>query len=98
MFCLQVTFHSTVVKVITCGFPPLEDRDKSLKSLAQHDFFGGGTLTKEETVSLTRSDYRRNIIHGSEICSSSSKLCALIVLFLYTSIAQTFRVGKAISK
>lgn len=77
MFCLRVTFHSTVVKVITCGFPPLEDRDKSLKSLAQHDFFGGGTLTKEETVSLTRSDNRRNIIHGSEICSSSSKLCCI---------------------
>lgn len=41
----------SVVKVITCGFPPLEDRDKSLKSLAGHDFFGCGILTKEETVS-----------------------------------------------
>ena len=45
----------SVVKVITCGFPPLEDRDKSLKSLAGHDFFGGGILTKEETVSYKLS-------------------------------------------
>ena len=42
---------SFVLKVITCGFPPLEDREKSLKLLAGHDFFGGGLLTKEETVS-----------------------------------------------
>lgn len=39
------------MKVITCGFPPLEDREKSLKLLAGHDYFGGGLLTKEETVS-----------------------------------------------
>ncbi|KAF9671236.1 hypothetical protein SADUNF_Sadunf12G0026400 [Salix dunnii] len=58
MFCLRVTFHSTVVKVITCGFPPLEDRDKSLKSLAQHDFFGCGTLTKEETLRLPELEKR----------------------------------------
>lgn len=43
------------MQVLTCGFPPLEDRDKSLKLLGQHDFFGGGTLTKEETVSLYAS-------------------------------------------
>ena len=42
---------SFVLKVITCGFPPLEDREKSLKLLAGHDFFGSGLLTKEETVS-----------------------------------------------
>lgn len=40
------------LQVLTCGFPPLEDRDKSLKLLAGHDYFGGGTFTKEETVSL----------------------------------------------
>lgn len=39
------------VKVVTCGFPPLEERDKSLKLLAGQDFFGGGALPKEETVS-----------------------------------------------
>ncbi|KAL3574921.1 hypothetical protein D5086_023022 [Populus alba] len=44
--------------VITCGFPPLEERDKSLKSLAQHDFFGGGTLTKEETLRLAELEKR----------------------------------------
>ena len=42
------------MKVITCGFPPLEDREKSLKLLAAHDFFGCGLLTKEETVSSTK--------------------------------------------
>ncbi|KAF3438371.1 hypothetical protein FNV43_RR21133 [Rhamnella rubrinervis] len=41
-----------IFQVITCGFPPLEDREKSLKLLAGHDFFGGGLLTKEETLRL----------------------------------------------
>ncbi|XP_050234575.1 DNA polymerase epsilon subunit B [Mercurialis annua] len=41
-----------VFQVLTCGFPPLEDREKSLNLLAQHDFFGGGTFTKEETIGL----------------------------------------------
>lgn len=39
------------MKVVTCGFPPLEDRDKSIKVLAGHDYFGGGILSKEENVS-----------------------------------------------
>ncbi|RVX14082.1 DNA polymerase epsilon subunit B [Vitis vinifera] len=39
-------------EVSTCGFPPLEDRDESLASLSGLDFFGGGTLTREETVSF----------------------------------------------
>lgn len=43
---------ASFLQVLTCGFPPLEDRDKSLKLLAGHDYFGGGTFTKEETVSL----------------------------------------------
>lgn len=47
-----VIIGSFLMQVLTCGFPPLEDRDKSLKTLAGHDFFGGGTFTKEETVSL----------------------------------------------
>ncbi|KAG6753784.1 hypothetical protein POTOM_041782 [Populus tomentosa] len=47
-----------IYQVITCGFPPLEERDKSLKSLAQHDFFGGGTLTKEETLRLAELEKR----------------------------------------
>ncbi|CAL5346709.1 unnamed protein product [Camellia sinensis] len=38
--------------VKTCGFPPLEDRDKSIAAFPGLDFFGGGTLAKEETVSL----------------------------------------------
>ncbi|KAJ0048195.1 hypothetical protein Pint_16784 [Pistacia integerrima] len=44
--------------VITCGFPPLENRDKSLKLLVGHDFFGGGTLTKEETLRLADLEKR----------------------------------------
>lgn len=42
-----------IIQVITCGFPPLEDRDQSVKLLAGHDFFGGGVLKKEDTVSLS---------------------------------------------
>ncbi|TYH68698.1 hypothetical protein ES332_D05G004700v1 [Gossypium tomentosum] len=45
-------------QVITCGFPPLENRDKSLKVLAGHDFFGCGTLTKEETLRLADLEKR----------------------------------------
>ncbi|XP_022998323.1 DNA polymerase epsilon subunit B [Cucurbita maxima] len=47
-----------IFKVITCGFPPLEDRDKSLKLLAGQDFFGGGSLTKEETLRLADLEKR----------------------------------------
>ncbi|XP_057762758.1 DNA polymerase epsilon subunit B [Arachis stenosperma] len=43
---------SGIFQVLTCGFPPLEDRDKSLRQIAGHDFFGSGTLTKEETIRL----------------------------------------------
>ncbi|KAK6915132.1 hypothetical protein RJ641_020249 [Dillenia turbinata] len=42
----------TIEQVYTCGFPPLEDRDESLKLIAGLDFFGGGTLTTEETIRL----------------------------------------------
>ncbi|KAG2331878.1 hypothetical protein Bca4012_018550 [Brassica carinata] len=37
-----------IFKVINCGFPPLEDRKKTLKTHSGYDFFGSGTLTKEE--------------------------------------------------
>ncbi|KAK4283347.1 hypothetical protein QN277_000307 [Acacia crassicarpa] len=47
-----------VFQVITCGFPPLEDRDKSLKLSGGHDFFGGGTFTKEETIRLAEMEKR----------------------------------------
>ncbi|KAK1586860.1 hypothetical protein Q3G72_006817 [Acer saccharum] len=47
-----------IFQVITCGFPPLEDRDKSFKLLAGHDFFGGGDLTKEETLRLADLEKR----------------------------------------
>lgn len=40
------------LQVKTCGFPPLEDREKSLAMFPGIDFFGGGSLTKEETVSF----------------------------------------------
>lgn len=38
-----------IFKVKTCGFPPLEDRDKSISAIPGLDFFGCGTLKKEET-------------------------------------------------
>ncbi|MCD7457574.1 DNA-directed DNA polymerase epsilon, subunit B [Datura stramonium] len=38
--------------VRTCGFPPLEDREKSMAFFSGLDFFGGGILTKEETLRL----------------------------------------------
>ncbi|XP_077236246.1 DNA polymerase epsilon subunit B2 [Tasmannia lanceolata] len=41
-----------VFEVSTCGFPPLEDRDASLSLLAGLDFFGGGSLSTEETFRL----------------------------------------------
>ncbi|KAJ4839699.1 DNA-directed DNA polymerase epsilon, subunit B [Turnera subulata] len=47
-----------IFQVITCGFPPLEDREKSLKLFAQHDFFGCGALTKEETLRLAELEQR----------------------------------------
>ncbi|CBI15355.3 unnamed protein product, partial [Vitis vinifera] len=45
-------FLDGIFQVSTCGFPPLEDRDESLASLSGLDFFGGGTLTREETLRL----------------------------------------------
>ncbi|KAL0341660.1 UNVERIFIED_CONTAM: DNA polymerase epsilon subunit B [Sesamum calycinum] len=41
-----------IFQVKTCGFPPLEDREKSVTMFAGTDFFGGGSLTKEETIRL----------------------------------------------
>ncbi|CAN8244283.1 unnamed protein product [Cochlearia groenlandica] len=41
-----------IFQVITCGFPPLEERDKTLKAHSEYDFFGGCKLTKEETIRL----------------------------------------------
>lgn len=47
-FSLQYQYNlcNFFLQVLTCGFPPLEDRDKSLKHLAGHDFFGSGDFTK----------------------------------------------------
>ncbi|CAN4085428.1 unnamed protein product [Withania somnifera] len=41
-----------VFQVRTCGFPPLEDREKSMTFFSGLDFFGGGIFTKEETLRL----------------------------------------------
>ncbi|KAL2555332.1 DNA polymerase epsilon subunit B2 [Forsythia ovata] len=45
-----------VFQVKTCGFPQLEDREKSLALFSGIDFFGGGSLTKEETLRLADLD------------------------------------------
>ncbi|KAI5673983.1 hypothetical protein M9H77_14347 [Catharanthus roseus] len=47
-----------VFKAETCGFPPLEDREKSVTFCAGLDFFGGGTFTKEETLLLQEMETR----------------------------------------
>ncbi|XP_022897536.1 DNA polymerase epsilon subunit B [Olea europaea var. sylvestris] len=41
-----------IFQVKTCGFPPLEDREKSVASFSGLDYFGSGSLTKEETLRL----------------------------------------------
>ncbi|KAL5995452.1 hypothetical protein ACLOJK_025514 [Asimina triloba] len=43
-------FQGTIV--YTCGFPPLEDRDSSLAFLVGLDFFGGGSLSSDESLRL----------------------------------------------
>ncbi|KAI7982546.1 DNA polymerase epsilon subunit B [Camellia lanceoleosa] len=47
-----------IFQVKTCGFPPLEDRDKSIAVFPGLDFFGGGTLAKEETLRLAEMEKR----------------------------------------
>ncbi|KAG5542651.1 hypothetical protein RHGRI_015705 [Rhododendron griersonianum] len=46
------------VLVKTCGFPPLENRDKSISAFPGIDFFGCGTLTKEETLRFADMEKR----------------------------------------
>ncbi|XP_073294341.1 DNA polymerase epsilon subunit B [Primulina huaijiensis] len=41
-----------IFKVKTCGFPPLEDREMSVTMFSGINFFGAGSLTKEETIRL----------------------------------------------
>uniref|UniRef100_A0A1J3HY24 DNA polymerase epsilon subunit n=1 Tax=Noccaea caerulescens TaxID=107243 RepID=A0A1J3HY24_NOCCA len=57
-----------IFQVITCGFPPLEDRDKTLKTHSGYDFFGGGTLSKEETVKL--ADLERQAVNDTFVILS----------------------------
>lgn len=47
-----------VFEVKTCGFPPLEDREKSLAAFPGLDFFGSGMLSKEETLRLSEIEKR----------------------------------------
>ncbi|CAC34504.1 DNA polymerase epsilon subunit B-like protein [Arabidopsis thaliana] len=57
-----------IFQVITCGFPPLEDRDKTLKAHSEYDFFGGGTLTKEEMIKL--ADLERQAVNDTFVILS----------------------------
>lgn len=52
---LSTNFLPIDLQVKTCGFPPLEDREKSISMFAGVDYFGGGSLTKEETVSFNNT-------------------------------------------
>ncbi|RAL52183.1 hypothetical protein DM860_017320 [Cuscuta australis] len=47
-----------VFKVRKCGFPPLEDREKSTSIFSGIDFFGAGILTNDETVRLAELEKR----------------------------------------
>ncbi|CAI9113288.1 OLC1v1013861C1 [Oldenlandia corymbosa var. corymbosa] len=47
-----------IFQVKTCGFPPLEDREKSVNYFTGVDFFGSSTLTKEETLRLAELETR----------------------------------------
>ncbi|XP_038724892.1 DNA polymerase epsilon subunit B isoform X2 [Tripterygium wilfordii] len=47
-----------IFQVTTCGFPPLEEREKSMKLLQGHDLFGSGILTKEDTLRLAELEKR----------------------------------------
>lgn len=42
------------MQVQTFGFPPLEEREKSTSLFTGIDYFGGGTLAKEEFVSFLK--------------------------------------------
>ncbi|XP_052624257.1 DNA polymerase epsilon subunit B [Lactuca sativa] len=45
-------------QVQTFGFPPLEDREKSTSLFTGLDYFGGGTLAKEDTIRLAEMESR----------------------------------------
>ncbi|XP_024994432.1 DNA polymerase epsilon subunit B [Cynara cardunculus var. scolymus] len=45
-------------QVQTFGFPPLEDREKSASMFTGLDYFGGGTLPKEDTLRLAEMESR----------------------------------------
>ncbi|KAL9324375.1 hypothetical protein ACSQ67_009232 [Phaseolus vulgaris] len=73
-----------IFQVLTCGFPPLEDRNKSLKVLSGHDFFGGGTLTKEETIRLEEMEKRAvndMFVILSDVWLDKEELDVILMLF-----------------
>ncbi|KAL4578900.1 hypothetical protein LXL04_015031 [Taraxacum kok-saghyz] len=43
-------------QVQTFGFPPLEDREKSISLFTGHDYFGGGALSREDTIRLAEME------------------------------------------
>ncbi|KAG9130326.1 hypothetical protein Leryth_004313 [Lithospermum erythrorhizon] len=47
-----------IFQVKTCGFPPLEDRNKSLAFCAGLDLFGSGAQTKDEILRLSEDESR----------------------------------------
>ncbi|XP_010418726.1 PREDICTED: DNA polymerase epsilon subunit B-like [Camelina sativa] len=52
----QGEMHNGIFQVIACGFPPLEDRDKTLRIHRDNDFFGCGRPTKHEMIRLADLD------------------------------------------
>ncbi|KAG7573255.1 DNA polymerase alpha/epsilon subunit B [Arabidopsis suecica] len=61
-------------EVIACGFPPLEDRDKTPRIHSENDFFGCGRPTKDEMV-LGKLE---TVLDGSESVEIVPTLCVFM--------------------
>ncbi|KAL1225854.1 DNA polymerase epsilon subunit B [Cardamine amara subsp. amara] len=60
--------HNGIFQVITCGFPPLEDRNITLRTHSGYDFFGAGTPPKEDMIRL--ADLERQAVNDTFVILS----------------------------
>lgn len=98
---LKISFCSLRynLQVKTCGFPPLEDREKSSGLFSGIDFFGSGKLAKEETVSFSNAFNWINFTghNYSSLCYNFDDLFVWYVSLTFL-IAETCRAGNKGSK
>ncbi|KAL4582864.1 hypothetical protein LXL04_007425 [Taraxacum kok-saghyz] len=59
-------------QVQTFGFPPLADREKSVSLFTGHDFFGGGTLSREDTAQLPHMQQAQTMNGGKQFVKRES--------------------------